>query len=241
MRGEVSKTYGLFSLLMAFFACGAFVPAPAHARLDCNASKPSLSVKTATTRTKYIRTKSSKDLTQLHGGGAGSAVGGLGGGEIGFKTEGKFEITESGEKACVKLKHLEVTFYAKPEIHIASNFNRSTCEHNAVMAHEKGHIRILRKFVREFSPKVKVFLSKYARKIDPAIGPIPKSQVSAAQKKIQEQYMSKLEAYQNKMMPILSKRQKAHDSPQEYARVAARSGTRNWRNNYFCFSIQNHL
>ncbi|HOO81559.1 MAG TPA: hypothetical protein PK513_03550 [Alphaproteobacteria bacterium] len=190
-------------------------------QLSCKASKPSLSVKTATTRTKYIRTKSSKDLTQLHGGG-GSSVGGLGGGEIGFKTEGKFEITEAGGKACVKLKQLEVTFYAKPEIHIASNFNRSTCEHNAVMAHEKGHIRILRKFVREFSPKVKVFLSKYVYKIDPAIGPIPKSQVNEAQKKIQEQYMSKLEAYQNKIMPILGKRQKAHDSPQEYARVASK-------------------
>ncbi|MCB9982670.1 MAG: hypothetical protein H6861_03210 [Rhodospirillales bacterium] len=199
------------------------LPSQTHAALSCKASKPAIDVKTATTRTKYIRTKSVKDLNQIHGGaGPGAAVGGLGGGEIGFKTEGKFEITEEGGMACVKLKRLEVTFFAKPEIHIASNFGRSSCEHNVVMAHEQGHIRILRKFVREYSPKVKSALAKYAYKIDPAVGPIPKSKVEAAQQRIQKEYMKKLESYQEKMMPVLSKRQQAHDNPAEYARINAK-------------------
>ena len=101
---------------------------PVQAQLRCKASKPTLLVKTATTRTKYVRTKSAKDLTHMHGSaGSGSTVGGLGGGEIGFKTESRFEITHQGKQACVRLKKVEVTFYAKPEIHIASNFGRSTC------------------------------------------------------------------------------------------------------------------
>lgn len=222
-QGAVKKTSSLIFLLMIL----CIWPAPAHADLDCRASKPSLSVTTATTRTKYIRTKSSKDLSQLHGNAPrGASVGGLGGGEIGFKTEGKFEVAEDGAMACVKLKHLDVTFYAKPEIHIASNLGRSTCEHNAVMAHEKGHIRILRKFVREYSPKVKSALAQYAIRIDPAVGPIPKAQVAAAQKKIQQAYMEQLESYQAKMMPVLARRQNAHDSPAEYARV--QSKCRKW-------------
>ena len=206
---------------MAFFACAAMAATPAHAQSKCKASKPSLSVKTATKRTKYIRTKSAKDLTQMHGG-QGSTVGGLGGGEIGFKVENQYEIIGKGNSACVKLKRVEVTFYAKPEIHIASNFNRSTCEYAAVMGHEKGHIRILRKFVREYSPKVKKELVKISRSVDSAIGPIPSSKINAAQNKMQKEFMKKLEAYNKKIMPVLEKRQKAFDNPREYARVAAK-------------------
>jgi len=188
---------------------------------SCKPSKPALSVKTATTRTKYVRTKSSKDLTQMHGG-QGASVGGLGGGEIGFKTESQFEITQQGNSACVNLKRVQVTFYAKPEVHIASNFNRSTCEYNAVMAHEKGHIRILRKFVREYSPKVKLELQRIAKKVKLTAGPINKSEISAAQSKIQKKFMTEIEKYNEKIMPVLSKRQKAFDNPKEYARVAAK-------------------
>lgn len=197
----------------------------AQAKMKCKASKPEVVVKTATTRTKYIRTKSAKDLTQIHGGGASraaSSVGGLGGGEIGFKTENRFEITQRGKAACVRLKKIEVTFYAKPEIHIASNFKRSTCEYNAVLTHEQQHIRILRKFVREYSPKVKKEITRIAAQIKPSVGPISKTQIEAAQNDIQKQFMSKIEAYNNKIMPILAKRQKAFDSPQEYVRVAAK-------------------
>ena len=195
-----------------------FLPQHAFAQSACKDQLPEVSIKTATTRTKYIRSKSSKDLTNLHGNGG--QVGGLGGGEIGFKTQGRFQITGSGRSACVKLKELEVIFYAKPEIHVASNFGRATCEYNAVMKHEKGHIRILRKFVREYSPKVKAQLMRVSRKLDTAIGPISPSQVEKAQNKILQDFMKQVEAYHKKIMPILAKRQQAHDSPKEYARVA---------------------
>ena len=217
----MNKPFFTILAVAAGILCMLAMPADAYSQLRCKASNPSLGVKTATTRTKYIRTKSAKDLTQMHGG-QGSTVGGLGGGEIGFKVENQYEVTTQGNAACVKLKRVEVTFYAKPEIHIASNFNRGTCEYGAVMGHEKGHIRILRKFVREYSPKVKKEVVKMSRQIDPAIGPIPRSKVAAAQKKMQEQFMQKLEAYNGKIMPVLAKRQKAFDNPTEYKRVASK-------------------
>lgn len=185
----------------------------------CKDANPSLSVKTATTRTKYIRTKSAKDLTDLHGGSKGSVVGGLGGGEIGFRTASKFEVATAGDMACVKLKRLEVKFYAKPEIHVASNFGRNSCEYAAVLNHENGHIRILRKFVREYSPKVKKELVKISRRLDTAVGPIHVSQIEKAQAKLQKDFIKELEKVNDKIMPVLAKRQKAHDNPREYARV----------------------
>ncbi|MEZ5814766.1 MAG: hypothetical protein R3E13_08660 [Alphaproteobacteria bacterium] len=200
---------------------------PAQAGLQCKASKPEISVKTATTNTKYIRTKSSADLGNMHGGGAKgsgkrSSVGGLGGGEIGFKTESRFEVMQEGNQACVRLKSVEVTFYAKPEIHIASNFHRGTCEYNAVLGHENTHIRILRKFVREYSPKVKQHLTRMVAKNDFSVGPVHKFQISKAQDTIQKKFMEKIEQYNNKIMPVLAKRQQAHDSAAEYARVASK-------------------
>lgn len=192
--------------------------------LPCRDSTPSLSVKTATTRTKYVRTKSAKDLTDLHGGGGNSVVGGLGGGEIGFRAETKFEISSLGNQACVKLKGVEVTFYAKPEIHVASNFSRNSCEYAAVLTHENGHIRILRKFVREYSPKVKNHMIKVAKRLDTAVGPIPATNgaIERAQEKLQKEFVKELEKLQDKIMPTLAKRQKAHDNPKEYARVDAK-------------------
>lgn len=191
-------------------------------RISCKDANPSLSVKTATTRTKYVRTKSAKDLTDLHGGGGNSIVGGLGGGEIGFRTATKFEVSSVGDKACVKLKRLEVKFYAKPEIHVASNFSRNSCEYAAVLNHENGHIRILRKFVREYSPKVKQEMMQVAKRLDTAIGPIPVSNVEKAQKKLQQEFIKELQRINDKIMPVLAKRQQAFDNPKEYARVASK-------------------
>lgn len=205
-----------------FLLAGLLLPmASAQAEVKCRASTPKLSMKTATTRTKYVRTKSSKDLSQLHGAGPGAAIGGLGGGETGFKVENQYEITGQGSTACVKLKRVKVTFYAKPKIHIASNFGRSTCEYAAVMGHEKGHIRILRKFVREYSPKAKREMAKIIRGVDSAMV-VPKSQIQTAQNEIQKEFMEKLKAYNERIMPVLEKRQNAHDNPREYARVDAK-------------------
>lgn len=208
-----------YSLLMLVIGAASLQPAYAGG-LRCGSNNPSLSLKTATTTTKYIRSKSSADLTQLHGG-SGAAVGGLGGGETGFKVENSYQVETLGNQACVKLDRVEVTFYAKPEIHIASNFSRNSCEYAAVMAHEKGHIRILRKFVREFSPKAKQHVLDMLRRFDTA-KLVNISQVETTQNQMQKEFLGQLGSYNDKIMKILSKRQQAHDSPKEYANVASK-------------------
>ena len=157
----------------------------------------------------------------MHSGQAqGSAVGGLGGGEIGFKTASKFEITHQGDQACVNLTGIDVSFYAKPEIHIASNFQRASCEYNAVMGHEKGHIRIMLRFLREYSPNIKREIHRIAANMKTVEGPVNKSDVEKIQNKMQADFLDRLTAYNKKLMPILASRQQKYDSPEEYARVA---------------------
>lgn len=197
-----------------------FSPLSAQA-MTCRDQRPALFFSTATAPTKYVREISSQNLTQMHGGSSGATVGGLGGGEIGFKTESRFEISQQEGQACLRLKHVSVVFYAKPVIHIASNFNRSSCEYNAVMAHEKKHISTLLKFVREYKPKVHYEVARILESTQTAFGPLSASQVEAAQQQIQSELGAKIHAYSAHIMPVLKQRQQEIDSPQEYARVAA--------------------
>lgn len=219
---EFSKIVIIGVLCAAIFNLGGLIaPAANAASLKCSPSKLELSLKTSTQQTRYIRTKSSDDLTEMHNNQIeGSSVGGLGGGEIGFKTASKFEITHQGDQACVNLIGIDVSFYAKPEIHIASNFNRASCEYNAVMGHEKGHIRIMLQFLREYSPNIKREIHRIAANMKTVEGPVNKQEVKNIQDKMQADFLARLTAYNNKLMPILAARQQKYDSPTEYARVA---------------------
>lgn len=201
-----------------------FMPLSARAQIKCRKQTPSLSFSTATAPTKYIRGISAKNLTQMHGAGTGSTVGGLGGGEIGFKTESRFEVANQDGQACVRLKRVSVIFYAKPAIHIASNFNRSSCEYNAVMAHEKKHIATLLKFVREYKPKAHYEVTRMLETMQTASGPVSLPQAEAEQQKIQSELGKKIQAYSTRIMSVLEQRQQAIDTPQEYARVSAQCG-----------------
>lgn len=191
--------------------------------LECRSGAPSLDFSTSTARTEYIRVKSSKDLSQMHGDlQPGQSVGGLGGGQLGFQTETRFEIVQTGEVACLKFKRVIVDFFSKPRIHIASNFSRSSCEYNAVMTHEKKHTTALLKFQREYAPKARAEISRIIESIDPAMGPLRSGDIKKAQTLIQAKLSTALQAYNKKIMAVLAARQEAIDSPEEYASVVAR-------------------
>ncbi|MCC6598658.1 MAG: hypothetical protein IT559_07710 [Alphaproteobacteria bacterium] len=217
-----------YAVSCVFVGLSAFLLTPqnAQAGLKCQNQKPSLSFSSVTAPTRYVRVISSKNLTQMHGGAGGSVVGGLGGGEIGFNAKSQFTVTQLGNQACINLRKVAVDFYTKPVIHIASNFSRTSCEYNAVMAHEKKHVSTLVKFVREYKPKAHYEITRLLESTQSAYGPIPISQVEAAQQAIQASLSAKIQDYNNRIMPVLQKRQQIIDTPQEYARVAAQC--QNW-------------
>lgn len=207
----------LFTLtLVAFFPV---LSAQAQIKKECRGSVPAFYFKNTTSPTQYVQNQSSDILTQLHGETQQGAVGGLGGGEIGFKTESSFEIYQRSQEACVILKSVTVTFYTRPKIHIASDFPRGSCEFNAVLEHERKHVGVLQAYVKERTPHAKSHIANIIRRIKPAIGPIHPRQVDKAQEAMQKGLQSHIEAYNDQIMPELMKRQIAIDTPEEYARV----------------------
>lgn len=190
----------------------------------CSNESPKIIVKLATAPTKYIKTRDARDLTSVHNTGRGITLG-LAGGPISITVKGQFQSTSLKGNACVELKKLEVLFWAKPQVHIASNFKKGSCEYREVLGHEQKHIRTLRRFVRDEAPKLKREVRKIVKSTRTQYK-VKEHAVSSAQKKIEEQMFKRLESYQNRIMPILAMRQKAIDSPAEYKRVAARCD--NW-------------
>ncbi|MBX2833367.1 MAG: hypothetical protein KTR28_00180 [Micavibrio sp.] len=207
----------LIILLVGLASIGAF-STPAAAQRYCAFEKPKFTTRLAMTKTRYIRTKSSRELTDL-AGHINSQVGGLGGGEIGFKLDTKFEVREEGGRYCVGLTHAKVIFYGKPEVHIASNFKKGTCEYTAVLGHEQRHIRTMKQFISEKAPDFAHEVKRIARSTRYKIGPIAENQVENAQMDLQEDIIRQVEIYLNSIMPTLATRQAKHDTPKEYAKV----------------------
>ena len=218
----------LFFVLMTTWVGIAFMPSKAYAQRFCAFEQPKLIVKMAKKPTYYIRSKSARDLTEMHLGreSGNSRILGLGGGELWYKLEMKHESMSRGGRACTGIKAVKVTFYGIPQVHIASNFKRGTCEYRAVLEHEQKHIRTMLRFMREYAPKFKKQAKRIRNSTRYQIGPIPEYKIEDAQQELYNLYDQQLTNYMVSIYPVLRSRQQAVDTPEEYARVHAKC--KNW-------------
>lgn len=219
------------TLIALLLAGGLFVGvAPAQAAgWNCPDNPPEITLSRVLGKTKLYRTKDIHGLTHMHKDGAavrsGAHVNGLGGGKIGLEGLASFTIMQRGEQACIWLKGINAKFFAFPSIHIANNFPKDSCEYNAILEHEKKHIRVLQDFHKEFAPKFKTALRRVAGGVD-AQGPIPASTVESIQQEMNARINTGIQAFNDSILPVLEARQAAIDNPNEYARVEATC--KNW-------------
>lgn len=215
----------LFAMLLSLIAQPLYA-AGSQVRF-CEFDQPKYEVKMAMAPTKYIRTKSADFLTHSQGQEkSGSVVGGLGGGEIGYKSEIELQVMSQNDRYCVGLSKVKVVFYGKPEVHIASNFERGSCEYTAVLTHEQKHINTMKKFIREYAPRFKREVRDISRNTKRFLGPMSKNQINYAQEKLQQPLNETLERYLSQILPVLSTRQSEIDTAEEYAAVRAKC--KNW-------------
>lgn len=221
------KIYSLIILLT--FAL--LTPTQASAMRFCDFSeKPKFSVKTASTKTRYIRGESARHLTS-RAGHQGNSVGGLATSEMGVKVVPQFEIQEHKGRFCVALKKMKVVWLLKPEIYIASNFQKGSCEYSAVLAHEQEHLRRTRKFVRRYAPKFKKKVKKISKTMPTQMGPFNRrADVEKAMDDMLQNMLMRSMGYLEGIMPILVDWQAKVDTPEEYAKVFKKC--KNWDKKY---------
>lgn len=200
---------------------------PAYA-LECEASRPQVTAKMFKKKTRIHRNFSVGNLTQLHTGSyrpGSSFVMGLGGGNYGLKGKLQFSVKSQGALSCVKLDKIEGHFTVEPLMMIARDYRKGTCEYNAVLVHERLHVKALLDFQQEYARKFKSRLKKIAQRVNSA-QIVSSSQTRIAQQQIQDQINAEIQAYFEQIKPIIQQRQQAIDSPEEYRHVNAKCD--NW-------------
>ncbi|MCB1784001.1 MAG: hypothetical protein KDI13_08380 [Alphaproteobacteria bacterium] len=217
--------YGRTAFFAALFLFIFVLPSTSAMALStCPRNTPKVILKTYATKTRLIRSKSANDLTMWQTGhtNGGMRILGLGGGEMGSRLQVEFNIVtlKNGGK-CAQVKTVFGKFYAKPQIHIANNFQKGTCEYKAVMIHEKKHIAALKGFLREYSPKYEAELKRIVKKI-PNATPVSSNQVASEEQETINFIKSYMYQYEQKIFSVLSGRQQKIDSATEYKLVASK-------------------
>lgn len=201
--------------------CVIAVPSFAEAK-TCRKHRPITRLKYEVEPTQYIRDLSANELTAWHSGGGPSTVLGLAGGEVGTRFETSFETKPVGNNLyCLNVKRINAVLFVRPQVHIARNFKRGTCEYNAVLRHEDKHVRVLKQAHTEYLPKYQHHLRTTSKKI-PKLPPMTLAQANQERHALVEQIKRNLSSYLEVIMSDVARRQQKVDTAEEYQRVAER-------------------
>lgn len=185
--------------------------------------------------TEYIRSMSREQLTIMKQGDNNKDwklesdtvfVQGLGGGELKLRGTISFSLYGNDRERCIAVQSIEGEIITSPQIHIASNYPKGSCEYNAILEHEEKHVRVLRDFAREYKPRFAAQLRRLAEKAG-ADGPMPRAQMKPAQARKHEIIAGGITSYGQTIMRLLQQRQFALDTSSEYARIHAQCD--NWQ------------
>jgi hypothetical protein len=209
------------------------VTVSAHAgSLRCPYKRPNINFTPTISPVEYVTTVPVSGLTQMHHGAhdhAGIAgkqwVGGLGGGKMGLEYKTVYRMATLGEEACLYIQEISGTFYAHPQVHVASNFKRGSCEYRAVLNHESKHIAVFKSAYHQNATKLRSIFRNMAMKYK-VTGPIHVSELESAKLRIEREIEDRIRELNDKLMNDLAERQSRIDTPKEYDRVARKC--RNW-------------
>ena len=185
---------------------------------QCKKHRPATSVRYVIKPIEYIRSIPSKDLTAYHYGGhiSTNKVLGLAGGEVGTNFTAKFKIKAlTNGLYCINVKEINANFYANPQIHIASNFKRGSCEYNNVLKHEHEHVTILKRVHKEYLPLYREYVQEISRDI-PVLKPMTLSETYAQKEYFIRYINDKLGVYVKHITDDVAERQKEIDTPENY-------------------------
>lgn len=150
-------------------------------------------------------------------------VGGLMAGEISIEQRVEFtnETYERQGVGCVHIKSVTVKIKIDPTIYIASEFKKGSCKFNAIMVHEKKHVRVDQKIVNKYANLIGNDLKRTIKNKGVKFGPMRISEIDALQQDIQEALSNALTKRRDQMNEERSWDQQAIDTKEEYDAIAA--------------------
>lgn len=210
-----------------------FIPGVAHAQevqegfeekevITCPDHAPGIFLEYEKETTEYIRTISSKVLSQrsfVNHAISSSPIIGVAGGEVGTRFDADFRAIEVGDdQYCLNLRSVKAVLFSKPKVAIAREFIRGSCEYSRILHHELKHVKILERAHKEYLPKYKNHIGKVAYEL-PVLPPTRLIDVNKQKDYFINQIEGQLIPYVEAMMRDIAVRQKEIDTPEEYKDV----------------------
>jgi hypothetical protein len=191
---------------------------------------PNILAEPLTSVVQYDFTKSRGDLQNFdidtvspYGPEHRAKVGGLMSGEIRVESRIRFmqEKYAARGAGCVHVDSIDIIVHVDPTIYVASEYAKGTCQHAAIIEHEKKHVQADIAVARKYAALLKTKLAAYLRQVDYTHGPYPIERIEAAQARIQENIQNLVKANNEGMTNERKNVQQQLDSLAEYERVAA--------------------
>lgn len=158
-----------------------------------------------------------------YGDKADTHIEGLTRGMIGLT--GSYDFTSETypalNKVCMYIKDVQVKISVEPTVYIAHEFPKGSCRYEAVMGHERKHLKVDRDIVNKYSTIIVRAVNNTLTKVGYAQGPYDSSQLPALQKQIGGIIDSVIGQYYVNMNNERKVLQSQVDTLEEYARVDA--------------------
>lgn len=201
----------------------------AAAEVQCAPRKaPEITVVPSNSKIRYNFTKSQTDLDGFdidtlspYGPNKETHVGGLMEGEISVEHRIRFmqETYQSLDQGCLHIDTIDVKIHIDPIIYIASEHKEGSCKHDAILDHEKKHVRVDRITVNKYAKKIGKALQAELRSSGASYGPFSGASLPEEQSRIQEIVGDIIKLETNRMNQERRKKQQEVDSLEEYERI----------------------
>jgi hypothetical protein len=90
--------------------------------------------------------------------------------EASFGIQGNAEVTKMGNRYCVRLANVDVTFgYSRIVVLIDKKYKEKSCEYKVIKEHEDTHVYLNRQVLTEFAPRIKQKVNEVAASIPPRV------------------------------------------------------------------------
>jgi hypothetical protein len=206
-------------------AAAGIAPAAAQQIKCVSKTAPKINITPTKSRVKYDFTKTKADLNSFNidtispfGPQHKTNVSGLMSGSIQVSQQIGFmnETYEQLGQGCIYIRSIDVKLHIDPTVFIAKEHPPGTCMHNAVMAHEKKHVREDQLIVNKYANIIGRNLGAFLDTQGAALGPFNLEKIPKVQENIQNSLTAVLKKYNDIMNMERKERQQAIDSLEEY-------------------------
>ena len=118
------------------------------------------------------------------------------------------------------MNKIDVKIYFSPKIYIVKEYTKGSCEHDAVLEHEKKHLKITQLVLNKYTERISKTLALAVNKYGTTYGPVPVEQTKDTYEHLKNYYAGIVRDEEQRMYDELQELHQQLDSKEEYDRVA---------------------